>query len=49
MASITQGVISALKKAWQKAIDFLSYAQRANPKRDKEKGRLQCGLNPFIP
>lgn len=49
MESITQGVISTLKTTWQKAIDFLSkYAQRANPKRDKEKGRLQCGLNPII-
>ena len=49
MESITQGVISTLKKAWQKAINFLSkYAQRANPTRDKERGRLQCGLHPII-
>lgn len=49
MESITQGVISTLKKTWQKTINFLSkYAQRANPKRDKEKGRLKCGLNPIV-
>ncbi|MBH0059481.1 IS4 family transposase, partial [Pseudoalteromonas sp. SWXJZ94C] len=43
MESITQGVISTLNKAWQKTISFLSkYARRANPKRDKEKGRLKC-------
>ncbi|PAJ75776.1 IS4 family transposase [Pseudoalteromonas sp. NBT06-2] len=34
MESITQGVISTLKRTWQKTINFLSkYAQRANPKR----------------
>jgi len=49
MESITQGVISFLKETWQKTIHFLSkYAQRANPTRDKEKGRLKCGLNPII-
>lgn len=49
MESITQGVISTLNKAWQKTISFLSkYARRANPKRDKEKGRLKCGLNPIL-
>jgi hypothetical protein len=49
MESITQGVISTLENAWQKTINFLSkYAQRANPTRDKEKGRLKCGLNPII-
>ncbi|TYK64866.1 IS4 family transposase [Colwellia echini] len=49
MESITQGVISTLKKIWQKTINFLSkYAQRANPTRDKEKGRLECGLDPII-
>jgi len=48
MESITQGVISTLKKTWQKTIKFLSkYAQRAHPTRDKEKGRLKCGLNPI--
>jgi len=48
MESITQGVLSTLKKMWQKTINFLSkYAQRANPARDKEKGRLKCGLNPI--
>ena len=49
MESITQGVISTLKNTWQKAINFLSkYVQSANPIRDKEKGRLKCGLAPFI-
>ena len=49
MESITQGVKSTLEKVWQKTINFLSkYAQRANPIRDKEKGRLKCGLNPII-
>jgi hypothetical protein len=49
MESITQGVISTLNKTWQKTINFLSkYAQRANPTRDKEKGRLKCGLDPII-
>jgi hypothetical protein len=49
MESITQGVILTLKKNWEKTIDFLSkYAQRANPTRDREKGRLKCGLNPII-
>ena len=49
MESITQGVISTLKKTWHKTINFLSkYAQRAHPTRDKEKGRLKCGLNPII-
>lgn len=48
MESITQGVLSTLKKTWQKTINFLSkYAQRANPARDKDKGRLKCGLNPI--
>ena len=48
MESITQGVLSTLKKMWQKTINFLSkYAQRANPARDKDKGRLKCGLNPI--
>ena len=36
-------------KIWKKRVAFLSrYAQKANPKRGKEKGRLQCGLNPII-
>jgi hypothetical protein len=49
MESITQGVISTLKRTWQKTINFLSkYAQRANPTRDKEKGRLKCGLDLII-
>lgn len=49
MESITQGVISTLNKTWQKTISFLSkYARRANPTRDKEKGRLKYGLNPII-
>ena len=49
MESITQGVISTLKKNWHTTINFLSrYAQRANPTRDKEKGRLKCGLSPII-
>jgi hypothetical protein len=48
MESITQGVLSTLKKMRQKTINFLSkYAQRANPARDKDKGRLKCGLNPI--
>jgi len=49
MESITQSVISTLKRTWQKTINFLSkYAQRANPTRDKEEGRLKCGLDPII-
>jgi len=47
--SITQGVILTLKKVWGKTSNFLSkYTQRANPTRDKEKGRLKCGLNIII-
>ena len=49
MESIIQRAGTTQNKIWKKTVTFLSkYAQRANPIRDKEKGRLQCGLNPII-
>ena len=47
MESIIQNTFYQLKKMWEKTINFLSkYAQRANPDRDKKRGRLQYGLHP---
>ena len=46
MESVTKNLLSKLKEAWEKAVNFLSkYAKRANPDRDKKTGRLQYGLN----
>ena len=46
MESITQNTFAKLKKVWKRTIGFLSkYAKRANPDRDKKRGRLQYGLH----
>ena len=46
MESITQNTLPKLKKVWKSTIEFLSkYAKRANPDRDKKRGRLQYGLH----
>jgi hypothetical protein len=48
MESITQNMLSKLKKTWEKTVSFLSrYAKRAHPNRDEKTGRLQYGLSPI--
>jgi hypothetical protein len=48
MESITQNMLSKLKKTWEKTVSFLSrYARRAHPNRDEKTGRLQYGLSPI--